>query len=176
MAPAPPLRRVSLPPLHEFRFELEPNETIAITLLQGTAEVFGFELVPGQPHPFGDEVRAAVWTSGGAELEMSSLFFPLVLGGMRFFFVRDAELWTEEAQDTAVGEGQLTTSSRWLLCNTSSLVSVLLPGCSLGVLSWESSPLLSDSRDWALGWARPRTTLASPSLHSSFRSSRELFS
>lgn len=67
----PPLRRVSLPPLHEFRFELEPKEAIAITLLQGTAEVFGCELVPGQPHPFGDEVRAAVWTSEGAELEMS---------------------------------------------------------------------------------------------------------
>lgn len=71
---APPTRHVSLPPLHEFRFELEPSEAISVTLLQGTAEVFGFELVPGQPHPFGDEVRAAVWTASGAELQMSPLF------------------------------------------------------------------------------------------------------
>lgn len=67
----PPVRKVSLPPLHEFRFELDQNESLAITLLQGSAEVFGFELVPGQPHPFGDEARAAVWSAEGAELEMS---------------------------------------------------------------------------------------------------------
>lgn len=67
----PPVRKVSLPPLHEFRFELDQNESLAITLLQGSAEVFGFELVPGQPYPFGDEARAAVWSAEGAELEMS---------------------------------------------------------------------------------------------------------
>lgn len=68
---APPTRHISLPPLHEFRFELEVSESLSITLLQGTAEVFGFELVLGQPHPFSDEVHAAIWTSGGAEIEMS---------------------------------------------------------------------------------------------------------
>ncbi|KAK4052851.1 Cleavage polyadenylation factor subunit clp1 [Microbotryomycetes sp. JL201] len=72
MSSAPAIRRVSLPPLHEFRFELEPKESISITLVQGRAEVFGCELVAGQAHPFGDEVRAAVWTPDGAELEMSS--------------------------------------------------------------------------------------------------------
>lgn len=74
----PPLRRVQLPPLHEFCFELEPREVISVTLLNGTAEVFGFELVPGQPHPFGDEVRAAVWTSEGAELEISRVVLRLI--------------------------------------------------------------------------------------------------
>ena len=71
MSNNPPRRQISLLPLQEFRFELEPGESLAVTLLQGSAEVFGFELVPGQPHPFGDEVRAAVWTPNGAELEMS---------------------------------------------------------------------------------------------------------
>ncbi|KAK4057354.1 Cleavage polyadenylation factor subunit clp1 [Microbotryomycetes sp. JL221] len=71
MAAPPQTRRVSLPPLHEFRFELEANEAISVTLLQGRAEVFGSELVAGQAHPFGDELRAAVWTPDGAELEIS---------------------------------------------------------------------------------------------------------
>ncbi|KAI5480267.1 pre-mRNA cleavage complex II Clp1 [Pseudohyphozyma bogoriensis] len=67
----PPKRRLTLPPLHEFRFELEQGEALAITLLQGTAEVFGFELVKDLAHPFGDEARAAVWSPNGAEIEMS---------------------------------------------------------------------------------------------------------
>lgn len=83
----PPTRHISLPPLHEFRFELEGNDALAITLLQGSAEVFGFELVPGQPHPFGDEARAAVWSAEGAELEMSR--FPLL-------WARGGELYGRE--------------------------------------------------------------------------------
>ncbi|KAM0749821.1 Clp1-domain-containing protein [Meredithblackwellia eburnea MCA 4105] len=67
----PSKRKVTLEARQEFRFELEPGEALAITLLQGTAEVFGFELVPGQPHPFGDEVRAAIWSPSGAELEVA---------------------------------------------------------------------------------------------------------
>lgn len=70
---SPARRQISLLAGQEFRFELEPGESLSVTLLQGMAEVFGFELVPGQPHPFGDEVRAAVWTPNGAELEMSPL-------------------------------------------------------------------------------------------------------
>ena len=68
---SPPVRTLSLPPLHEYRFELDPSEALSITLLSGTAEVFGFELTKGQPHPFGEELRAAVWSSSGAEIEMS---------------------------------------------------------------------------------------------------------
>lgn len=71
MAQPPAVKQVTLEALSEYRIELEPGEAISITLLQGSAEVFGFELVPGQPYPFGNEVRAAVWTSEGAELEIS---------------------------------------------------------------------------------------------------------
>lgn len=69
---SPPVRVLSLPALHEYRFELDPAEALSITLLNGTAEVFGFELTKGQPHPFGEELRAAVWSSSGAEIEMST--------------------------------------------------------------------------------------------------------
>lgn len=104
MAPAPPLRHVSLPPGNEFRFELEPSETISITLLQGTAEVFGFELVVGQPHPFSDEVRAAVWTQGGCELEMSPIS-PLLVSGGRYRVVEDRV--ASEAERRRTSEQQL---------------------------------------------------------------------
>lgn len=67
----PPVRVLQLPALHEYRFELDPGEALSITLLSGTAEVFGFELTTGQPHPFGSEVRAAVWSSNGAEIEIT---------------------------------------------------------------------------------------------------------
>lgn len=73
---SPPVRVLSLPPLHEYRFELDPTEALSITLLNGTAEVFGFELTKGQPHPFGEELRAAVWSSSGAEIEMSAASNP----------------------------------------------------------------------------------------------------
>lgn len=84
MASQPVTRRVQLPALHEFRFELDPNESLQITLIQGSAEVFGFELVLGQPHPFGEEARAAVWSPDGAEIEMSRflLLWSSVLGGV----------------------------------------------------------------------------------------------
>ncbi|SCV66899.1 BQ2448_5545 [Microbotryum intermedium] len=65
-----PTRVIDLPPNHEFSFELEPYEQLSITLLTGLAEVFGRELVPHQPHPFGDEVRACVWTPTGCRLEV----------------------------------------------------------------------------------------------------------
>ena len=64
-------RILQLAPLHEYRFELEGAEEISVVLLSGTAECFGFELTKGQPHPFGSQVRAAIWTPSGAELEMS---------------------------------------------------------------------------------------------------------
>lgn len=71
MAHAPASKRVEVPPLHEYRFELEPTEALSVSLVQGTAEVFGFELVIGVPVPFAEEVRAAIWTSDGAQLEIS---------------------------------------------------------------------------------------------------------
>lgn len=71
---SPPTKRLEIPALHEFRFELEIGEALSVTLLQGSAEVFGMELVPGQSHPFSDEVRAAIWSPNGAEVEISLVF------------------------------------------------------------------------------------------------------
>lgn len=68
----PPVKRVSLPAQHEFRIELDPDEALSVTLKSGQAEVFGFELVHNIPHPFGEEVRAAIWSTTGAELEIST--------------------------------------------------------------------------------------------------------
>jgi polyribonucleotide 5'-hydroxyl-kinase len=75
MAPPPSPRRVNIPPLHELRFELEKGEACSIKLVNGSAEIFGFDLLPYIEHPLGDEVRAAVFSWTGAEVEMSLLPF-----------------------------------------------------------------------------------------------------
>lgn len=69
--PPPPTRSFTLLPLHEYRFELEPTESVSIRLIDGTAEIFGFELATGQAYPFGDEARAAIFSWHGANLEIS---------------------------------------------------------------------------------------------------------
>jgi polyribonucleotide 5'-hydroxyl-kinase len=67
-------RRLTLPALNEYRFELDPLERLQITLISGHAELFGLELAPGQPYPFNNEVKAAIWSPTGAELEISGIF------------------------------------------------------------------------------------------------------
>ena len=71
MAPAPNGRRYTIPPLHELRLELEQGESCSVRLIGGNAEMFGFELLPGQENPLGEEVKAAVFSWTGAEVEMS---------------------------------------------------------------------------------------------------------
>lgn len=63
-------RSFSLPALHEYRFELDPGEAITVRLVSGTAEISGFELTSGQEYCFGDEVRAAIFSWHGADLEV----------------------------------------------------------------------------------------------------------
>lgn len=72
MAPAPDARRVSIPPLHELRLELEPSEAASVRLVAGTAEMFGFELLQGHDNPLGYDVKTAVFTWTGCDVEMSS--------------------------------------------------------------------------------------------------------
>jgi hypothetical protein len=71
MAQPPESQRVVIQPLTEYRIELEKGEGVAIRLLNGAAEIFGYELAPGIDYPFTDEVRAAVFTWTGCEIEMS---------------------------------------------------------------------------------------------------------
>ncbi|GAA5984474.1 hypothetical protein JCM11641_006994 [Rhodosporidiobolus odoratus] len=79
-----PTRRFAIPPTHELRWELEgQHDALTLTLLSGYAEIFGYELVPGQAYPFGHEQRGAVWAPGvngdGAEVEMSLFLYRLPL-------------------------------------------------------------------------------------------------
>ncbi|WAQ87922.1 hypothetical protein PtA15_9A46 [Puccinia triticina] len=61
------LRPFSLPALHEYRFELDPGESITIRLVSGTAEISGFELTSGQEYTFGDEIRSAIFSKASTE-------------------------------------------------------------------------------------------------------------
>ncbi|EPQ29518.1 uncharacterized protein PFL1_02737 [Pseudozyma flocculosa PF-1] len=72
----PSIRRVTLPPRSEYRFELEPHERLSIRLLPnaGDAEIFGAELVGSTQerwYPFGDEAKAAVSTWNGAQIDIA---------------------------------------------------------------------------------------------------------
>lgn len=72
MAFQPPTPRVvQVPPLHELRIELEKGESCSIKLLGGTAEIFGFELLPGFENPLAEECKAAIFTWTGCDLEIS---------------------------------------------------------------------------------------------------------
>lgn len=72
MAYAPPTPRiVQVPPLHELRIELERGEACSVKLVAGTAEIFGFELVPGFENPLAEECKAAIFTWTGCDLEIS---------------------------------------------------------------------------------------------------------
>ncbi|KAF5389881.1 hypothetical protein D9757_003556 [Collybiopsis confluens] len=49
-----------LEPENEYRFELDPSSSLAITLVRGRAEIFGAELVERRPYLFGSECKAAL--------------------------------------------------------------------------------------------------------------------
>ncbi|KAF8919363.1 hypothetical protein CPB85DRAFT_1373536 [Mucidula mucida] len=71
LGPHPINAVVDLLPETEYRFELDPNTSLAIKLVNGHAEIFGFELVEGQTYVFGLECKAAVFTWHGCSLLMS---------------------------------------------------------------------------------------------------------
>ena len=71
MPPPADSSRVVIQPLTEYRIELEKHEAIAVRLLNGAAEIFGYELAEGIEYPLAEEVRAAVFTWTGCEIEMS---------------------------------------------------------------------------------------------------------
>ncbi|KAH9483911.1 Cleavage polyadenylation factor subunit clp1 [Psilocybe cubensis] len=64
-------KRWELGPESEYRFELDPGASLAIKLVQGHAEIFGFELAEGKVHLFGFECKAAVYTWKGCVIEIS---------------------------------------------------------------------------------------------------------
>ncbi|THH06497.1 hypothetical protein EW145_g4045 [Phellinidium pouzarii] len=59
-----------LDPETEYRFELDPDTTLAIKIIRGSAEVFGAELSEGVTHLFGSECKAAVYTWQGCTLQI----------------------------------------------------------------------------------------------------------
>ncbi|SRR5229473_1510062 len=82
-----------LEPETEYRFELDPGNTLAIRVsprsqsitrmmikdknlqvLKGHGEVFGAELADGKYYLFGHECKAAIFTWQGCTIEMSSSF------------------------------------------------------------------------------------------------------
>ncbi|KAG2020160.1 cleavage/polyadenylation factor ia subunit Clp1p [Coprinopsis cinerea AmutBmut pab1-1] len=72
-APAPS-REWHLEPETEYRFELDPQTSLAIKLVRGRAEIFGAELVEGKTYLFAMECKAAVFTWNGCTIEMSYPF------------------------------------------------------------------------------------------------------
>ena len=84
MPPAPESQRVIIQPLTEYRIELENHEAVAIRLLNGAAEIFGFELAEGIDYPLAEEVKAAVFTWTGCEIEMSQVAVTIFPGSQAF--------------------------------------------------------------------------------------------
>ncbi|MBW0509995.1 hypothetical protein O181_049710 [Austropuccinia psidii MF-1] len=72
-------RSFALPALHEYRFELEPNESITVKLVSGTAEILGLELTSAQEYHFSDELHAAIFSWHGANLEISQFIHAFYL-------------------------------------------------------------------------------------------------
>ncbi|KAF7311476.1 mRNA cleavage and polyadenylation factor CLP1 [Mycena kentingensis (nom. inval.)] len=60
-----------LAPTTEYRFELDPDTSLAVKLLHGDAEVFGAELAVNVIYLFGQECKAAIYTWEGCTIEMS---------------------------------------------------------------------------------------------------------
>ncbi|KAF8912084.1 Pre-mRNA cleavage complex II protein Clp1-domain-containing protein [Gymnopilus junonius] len=60
-----------LGPETEYRFELDPGTSLAIKLVSGHAEIFGFELVEGKVYLFGYECKAALYTWQGCVIEVT---------------------------------------------------------------------------------------------------------
>ena len=81
-------KRWDLAPESEYRFELDPDQSVAIKvrpllptthyyspgaqLVKGQAEIFGFELAEGKPYLFGFECKATLFTWRGCTIEMSA--------------------------------------------------------------------------------------------------------
>ncbi|KAL5490182.1 CLP1 [Sanghuangporus weigelae] len=59
-----------LEPETEYRFELDPDTTLAIKLIKGQAEIFGAELAEGVVYLCGLECKAAAYTWQGCTLEI----------------------------------------------------------------------------------------------------------
>ncbi|TEB25916.1 hypothetical protein FA13DRAFT_1713574 [Coprinellus micaceus] len=64
-------REWTLEPETEYRFELDPDTTLAIKLIKGRAEIFGAELIEGKIYLFTQECKAALYTWHGCTIEMS---------------------------------------------------------------------------------------------------------
>ena len=58
---------------HELRFEVRAGHSATLTLLDGTAEVFGVELVPGTAYTFRGGANVAVFTWHGARVALAGL-------------------------------------------------------------------------------------------------------
>jgi polyribonucleotide 5'-hydroxyl-kinase len=58
---------------HELRFEVRAGHSATLTLLDGTAEVFGVELVPGTAFTFRGGANVAVFTWHGARIALAGL-------------------------------------------------------------------------------------------------------
>jgi len=67
--PAAESKKWDLEPESEYRFELDPGTSLAIKLVHGNAEIFGFELAEGKVYLFGFECKAAVFTWKGCVIE-----------------------------------------------------------------------------------------------------------
>ncbi|KAF9484671.1 Clp1-domain-containing protein [Pholiota conissans] len=64
-------KKWELGPESEYRFELDPGTSLAIKLVQGQAEIFGFELAEGKAYLFGFECKAALFTWRGCVIEVT---------------------------------------------------------------------------------------------------------
>jgi polyribonucleotide 5'-hydroxyl-kinase len=64
-----PTNTCQLAPGQEFRLEVPPGETASLTLVSGSAEVFGAEMVANRAYTFGS-TQQAVFSWGGCSLEV----------------------------------------------------------------------------------------------------------
>ncbi|KAI0306398.1 Clp1-domain-containing protein [Multifurca ochricompacta] len=68
---SPNIKEWVLDPETEYRFELDPGNSLAIKVLKGHAEVFGAELADNKYYLFGHECKAAVFTWQGCTIEVT---------------------------------------------------------------------------------------------------------
>lgn len=64
-------RLVEIPALYEFRLELDVNEELSIKLVEGRAELNGFELSLDKWSTLKDELKCSIYTWTGCKLEIS---------------------------------------------------------------------------------------------------------
>ncbi|MES1911011.1 MAG: hypothetical protein MHM6MM_003515 [Cercozoa sp. M6MM] len=63
-------RRVKLKPEEELRFEVGPRQLLTVTLLDGSAEIFGSEMAHNRAYSFDSNSKKAVFSWHGAELQL----------------------------------------------------------------------------------------------------------